>query len=95
MPPNYNTLLNYCKVAASAVKTVHGQSFVTGSAGREIGLGAGGTDDAMYSLGVAASFTVEVRGNSFIEKPSQIKPSGQEVFAGFIALATKLLQQEQ
>jgi hypothetical protein len=50
-------------------------------------------DDLAYGkFGVAASFTVELRGDSFVNPVSDIPLSGKELSAGLIAMADAIVR---
>jgi hypothetical protein len=90
LPTDYNKLLGLMQRAQSAILQVNRETFAIGTAARVIGPASGGTDDYAYSLGISASFTVELRGNSFIAPVSDIPIAGDELLAGAVAIANAL-----
>jgi carboxypeptidase A4 len=72
--------------AVAAIKAVHGTTFVAGPICQTIYQVSGDSVDYAYEVSKATySMTVELRdeGNyGFILPPEQIKPSGEEMWAG-------------
>jgi hypothetical protein len=82
---------------AAAIRAVNGVNYVSEKAA-ELYVASGCFDDWMSNVtaGIGANFpghgwTIEVRGNSFVMPPSNIRPCGAENFAGFVNWTTALL----
>lgn len=94
LPPDYDDLYTKARRAADAVEKVYGTRFRVGSSTRILYAAAGGSDDwAKGAAGVPYAYTVELRPSSnamrgFVLSPSEIRPCGQEMLAGFVQLAT-------
>jgi carboxypeptidase A2 len=77
------------KAAGDAIRAVHGQVFRTGSIANVIYIAAGSSVDQFYGVdNVIFSYAAEVRGNSFQPPASNIMPSNEELWAGFLAGVT-------
>lgn len=88
--PGTTQYLQYQQAMASAytkaVADVHGKQFTTGPTCEVLYAASGGSDD--WTLGdtdAVYSYTLELRGNTFLEPASEIIPSGQEQLAGVLA----------
>lgn len=92
LPSDYEYIYGFLEVAKAAVDSVHGSNIQIGTAARVIGLAGGGMDELVYgSFNQPLSFTIECRGNSSIQDASQVVPSGEEVFAGVVAMTRRAL----
>ncbi|ORY87504.1 hypothetical protein BCR35DRAFT_277408 [Leucosporidium creatinivorum] len=84
--------------AAKALRAVHGKNFEVGSV-CEVSLTAPGDSiDWTYAVGkIRWSFSVELRGGifGFLLPPAQIRPSGEEMSAAFVALADYVVRKEE
>lgn len=68
--------------AAQALKAVHGQNFKVGPTSTTLYAVSGGSND--YALDVSKvdyALVYELRGGTFVVKPDQIRPSGEECYA--------------
>ena len=85
MPADNDELTNLAAGFANALRKVHGTRFQTGPICPTIYKATGTTVDWAYLRGVKYSFAAELRdigANGFILPASQIRPSGEEVWAG-------------
>lgn len=70
----------------AAIRGVHGQVFASGSIANVIYLASGSSCDHFYANhGTVYAYAPEVRGNSFQPAASNIVPSNEELWAGFLA----------
>ena len=71
---------------AKAVENVNGQLFTTGPTCEVLYAASGGSDDwALGDANTVYAYTLELRGETFLEPPSEIIPSGEEQLAGVLA----------
>jgi len=84
------------KAAAYSVQRVNGKRYIVGTPAKILYAASGGSYDwAKGSLGVPYSYTIELRpdqntwGNGFIVPPSEIRPTGEEIWAGVMTMATE------
>jgi len=91
VPPNYNDQLAMSEEFVTAVRRVHGKTYVIGSTAIVLYVASGCSTDWVYAVGnVDYSLTIELRegtSNIFILPPEQIIPQGQEVIAGVVVMA--------
>ena len=85
-PPNYAALQIMMQRAQAAGERVNGLRYAIGTDADVLGAASGGSDDYTYSAGIEASFTVELRGNSFVAPVSDIVLSGSEFTAALFGL---------
>lgn len=77
----------------SALKSVHGTSFVVDSSCRAMYQASGFSIDWTYAeIGSVYSYCCELSGSTFLEPASAILPTGQEHLQGVIAGAGFILQ---
>lgn len=92
LPANYNALLSLMQKIQTAVAKSTGITYSIGTDATVISPASGGTDDYAYGAGgINASFTVELRGNSFVVPVSDIPLAGADLLAGFGALANGIV----
>jgi len=88
LPPDYDAQEANAKNVTTAIKAVHGETYVYGPVYTTIYPASGGTLDWTYeSLKIKLSQACELRGNSFQPSPTLIVPVGQEILAGLYKLA--------
>ncbi|EGF79390.1 hypothetical protein BATDEDRAFT_25701 [Batrachochytrium dendrobatidis JAM81] len=95
--PDSAKLMRVGKAAVGALKSVHGTSFQVGPICDIIYQASGSSVDHIYArANVTFSYAVELRdtGNyGFILPPKYIIPSGQETFAGIIAMSLQIIKE--
>ena len=88
--PNAASYASLAKGAVAALKAVHGTTFTAGPICSTIYQVSGASVDyALENAGVKYSMTVELRdtgANGFVLPAAQIKPSGEETWAGLVYL---------
>jgi hypothetical protein len=89
-PPNYPQLQRAMQAMQRAVAAVNGLTYAIGTDADVISASSGGSDDHAFSLGITSAFTVELRGDSFINTLADIPLAGSEFSAGVVALAQAL-----
>lgn len=100
LPSDWRDLDHLGRVAASAIRSVHGAVYTVGEDTRILYAAAGGADDyAKGHSGIKYAYTVELRPNDdssygFVLPHNYIIPSGQETWAGVKAFAFELINRE-
>jgi len=89
-PPDYNMFQSLGSHMVSVINAVNGQRYVS-QQGCDLYLHSGGFIDYNFGQNGMISFTIEGRGSDFVVPPSNINPSGEEVYAGVIELAKHIL----
>ncbi|XP_002157489.1 zinc carboxypeptidase [Hydra vulgaris] len=93
LPRDYAEIKRVGDIFAAAVQKTYGRRFEVGPPSRILYPVGGGSMDWTYeNLGVVYSYGPELRpsrnaGNGFIVSPTEIRPSGEEFTAGFLAAA--------
>ncbi|RWS25052.1 carboxypeptidase B-like protein, partial [Leptotrombidium deliense] len=97
VPSNYNDLVKKAQIASEALKSKYGTKYTVGSSTNVLYAAAGGSDDwALGVAGVPYAYTLELRPDEnsfsgFVLPPNQIKPTGEETWAGVKAFATAIM----
>ncbi len=89
-PSNYAALLRAMQATQRAAAAVNGLTYRIGTDADVLSEASGGSDDFAFSVGINASFTVELRGDSFVATTADIPLSGSEFSVGAIALVETL-----
>lgn len=91
LPPDYDDQNALGAAAVAAIKSVHGQTYDYGPIATIIYPASGSSADYTYGqCGVKYSYGVELRDTGefgFLLPPSEIIPSGEEIFASIVAMA--------
>ncbi|KAJ3282009.1 hypothetical protein HK104_011156 [Borealophlyctis nickersoniae] len=99
LPEEHEKIQAAGEAAASALKAVHGTKFAVGPICEIIYRASGSSVDWAYAeANVTYSYAVELRDTGrygFLLPPSLIVPSGEETFAGFLALAKHVAKDEE
>jgi len=94
--PDYTAQNAAAKAAVSALQAVHGTQFDYGPIATTIYPASGSSADYTYGVcGVKFSYGVELRDSGrygFVLPANQIVPSGEETFAGVMALAQYMIE---
>lgn len=77
----------YGKIMQAAIKSVHNKTFTYGPCYTTLYPVSGGNLDWWYGDRNVMMWSPELRGGSFAPPPTDIIPSGQEIYAGLLALA--------
>jgi murein tripeptide amidase MpaA len=92
LPADYDDQNALSASAVAAIKSVHGKTYDYGPIATTIYPASGSSADFTYGqCGVKYSYGVELRDTGefgFLLPPSEIIPSGEEVFASVLAMAT-------
>lgn len=84
LPPNYDAMERVGLAAVQTIFETHGETYTFGPAGRVLYLSSGTSRD--WAAGVPLIpfvYTLELRDlNSFVLPPSEIVPTGEEIWAG-------------
>jgi len=87
LPEDYNEMIRVGQASVNAIRGVHGITYTLGSAANVLYESSGTSRD--WAKGVPKIpyvFTIELRNtNSFVLPPTQILPTGQEIWAGLKA----------
>ncbi|MBL8759810.1 MAG: hypothetical protein JNL50_00765 [Phycisphaerae bacterium] len=87
-PPTILPFFNkYAKIMQTAIKNIHNRTFTYGPCYTTLYAVSGGNVDWWYGDRGVITWTPELRGGSFAPPPTDILPSGQEFYAGLLALA--------
>jgi len=96
LPADYNDQIALANEAVAAMGAVNGVQYEAGSVANIIYIASGGSLDWTYGAsGVKYSFAIELRDTGqygFLLPASQIVPQGQEAFAGVVAMAQYIQQ---
>jgi hypothetical protein len=91
LPPNYNEMLRVANLGNAALQAQNGLRFRVGNIANTIYLASGSSVDYAYdNVGILYSSAFEMRpgqgaADGFNPAPSNINPSGREIYAGIIA----------
>ncbi|NUQ52944.1 MAG: hypothetical protein HUU19_09645 [Phycisphaerales bacterium] len=77
----------YGKIMQAAIKSAHNKTFTYGPCYTTLYPVSGGNLDWWYGDRNVMMWSPELRGGSFAPPPTDIIPSGQEIYAGLLALA--------
>jgi hypothetical protein len=88
LPANYQAQLALSNNCAAAIRSVAGSQFRTGNVFNVIYQASGASNDFAYDVaGFTHSFAIELRGTSFNPPVSNIRLSGQEMWAALQVIA--------
>jgi murein tripeptide amidase MpaA len=93
VPDDNDELTGLAAGFATALREVHGTKFTTGPICTTIYQATGSSTDYAYMKGIKYSFAAELRDTGlkgFVLPASQIRPSGEEVWAGVQYLLANL-----
>jgi hypothetical protein len=92
LPSDYVDQNALSTAAVAAIKSVHGKIYEYGTISRTIYPASGSSADYTYgACGVKYSYGVELRDTGefgFLLPPTEIIPSGEEIYAAVVAMAT-------
>lgn len=89
-PPTILSFFNkYGKIVQAAIKSVNNKTFVYGPCYTTLYAVSGGNVDWWFGDRNVITWTPELRGPGFAPPPSEILPSGREIYAGLLALADR------
>jgi len=95
LPKDINAQNELAKLAAEAIKSVHGKVYTYGPSGPTLYVSSGGSNDWTYGVrNVTYSYTFELRDTGrygFVLPVSEIIPTGQESFAAVRVFADYIL----
>jgi len=100
LPDDYDTLMTVGNAGANALRQVHGTNFVVGSSARLLYVNSGNSQDwAKSQANISLSYTFELRpgqdsvdnGYGFMIPENRCPPSGEELYAGLVAMFTTAL----
>lgn len=90
LPVDYETQNGLSKAATEAIKSVHDKDYIYGPIATTIYPASGSSADFTYGVcGVVYSYGVELRDTGrygFLLPADQIVPSGEEIYAGVVAM---------
>lgn len=96
--PTSDLMNRVAKIGALALKNVYGTKYVVGGICKTIYPASGSTVDWGYAEGgVKYPYAIELRDTGkygFLLPPEFIIPSGEETFAGIIAISNAILKEE-
>lgn len=91
LPADYEQQNALSEAAVAAIKAVHGTVYEYGPIATAVYPASGSSADYTYGVcGIKYSYGVELRDTGeygFLLPPEEIIPSGQETFAGIVAMA--------
>jgi carboxypeptidase A4 len=91
-PSNVNEIIELGDAAVAALRDVHGTKFTNKQSSALYPASGDSNDWYTGVVGVRFSYTIELRGNSFVLPPDEIVPSGEELWAAYKVCIDKIME---